>query len=327
MPEHPHGKSGHDSLSSQVSDPAESSGDARAFAPRSMHKIDLNLLVPLQALLVEANVTRAAERTNVGQPAMSASLARLRRHFNDPLLVRDGRDMKLTSFAASLMEPLNQVLGSMHALMETHATFDACALRRTFTIVTSDYVTIVLIKPLLQDIAEVAPGVAFNILPPSMSMPSLLRRVECDMVIAPRSLLPQDMLSYQNRDLFTDRFVVVADKDNATIGDSLSRDELTRLSYIDSLQDLELPDRRMPITMSMSAGNFTAPMYLVAGTRMVTLVQARLFELFGPRCGLRAVPLEEELPLTEAMYWHPKYTADPAHIWLRARLHDIAVSL
>ena len=305
--------------------------ESAAFAKRTLYKIDFNLLVPLQALLVEANVTRAAERTNVGQPAMSASLAKLRRHFKDPLLVRVGRGMKLTPFATSLLELVDQAVDSMQQVMGHHAEFDPGTLRRTFIVVTSDYVTIVLLKRFLQSIVDAAPGVALKVVPPGPHMLSALRRVECDLVIAPHEVLPpdlaRDIVSYPNRVLFSDRFVVVADQDNTALGGSLSLQALSKLPFIDATPDLGLTDKGVNATMCVSAGNFATPMHLVAGTSMVTLVHTRLYEAFGVDCGLRAIPLKEKVSLIESMYWHPRHTADPAHMWLRGKLADVAASL
>ena len=300
---------------------------ARGF----LAKIDFNLLVPLQALLAEANVTRAAERSNVGQPAMSASLAKLRRYFEDQLLTRDGRSMKLTPFAESLLEPVNQAVDFMQQVMGHHAAFDPGTLRRTFTVVTSDYVTIVLIKPLLQSIADTAPGVTVKVVAPGPQMLSALRRVECDLLIAPRKVLPRqmahDIASYPNRDLLTDRLVVVADRENTALKGSVSREALARLRFIDATPDLGPDEQSVNAPSCVSVGSFGASMHLVAGTSMVTLVQSRLYEVFGARCGLRVIPLEEQLSLTETMYWHPRYTADPAHIWLRGKLGEVAAAL
>ncbi|SDM31304.1 LysR family transcriptional regulator [Allokutzneria albata] len=294
-----------------------------------MSTLDLNLLVPLQALLVEANVTRAAERTGVGQPAMSASLAKLRRHFDDPLLVRDGRGMKLTPLATSLLEPVTELLGSLRTVLDNRAPFDPAALRRTFTIITSDYVATVLIKPLLRAIVPEAPHVRINLVQPKLSMVSLLRRVECDLVIAPQALMPPEALTYQHRELFTDHFVVVADKDNDSVHDPISIEELSRLPYLGFhapvLRELGLAEddvcARVP-------AHFTVAPHLVAGSRMVALVYTRLFELFGADAGLRAVSLDaQQRPVVEMMFWHPKYNADPAHTWLRAKLEEVAATI
>ena len=258
---------------------------------------------------------------------MSASLAKLRRHFKDPLLTRVGRSMKLTPFAVSLLELVNQAVDSMQQVMGHHATFDPGTLRRTFTVVTSDYVTIVLLKPFLQSIVDSAPGVTLDVVAPGPQMLSALRRVECDLLIAPQKVLPaemaQDIAGYPSRDLLTDRLVVVADRENTALGASASLQALAGLPFVDATPNLGLPDAARCI----SAGSFGVPMHLVAGTSMVTLVQSRLYEAFGARCGLRAIPLEEHLWLTEAMYWHPRHTADPAHMWLRGKLSEVAASV
>ena len=302
-------------------------GHTETLAKRSQRRIDFNLLLPLQALLTEANVTRAAERTNVGQPAMSASLAKLRRHFKDQLLVRNGRGMKLTPFATSLSELVNQAVDSMQRVIGHHTAFDPDTLRRTFTVITSDYVTIILLKPFLRSIMDTAPGIMLNVVPPGPHTLSALRRVECDLLIAPREMLPHDLAGYPNRDLFADRFVVVADKDNTALGGSLTIGELAGLPFIDTTPDLELSEQGVSATICLCAGNFGASMHLVAGTSMVTLAQVRLYEEFGSHCGLRAIPLREQLPLIESMYWHPRHTTDPAHSWLRGKIGEVAASL
>jgi DNA-binding transcriptional LysR family regulator len=270
-------------------------------------KIDFNLLIPLRALLAEANVTRAAERTGVTQPAMSGSLARLRRHFGDPLLTRDGRGMKLTPFGATLVEPVNRAVDSMRSALDGHSTVRPRLGGRTFTIATSDYVSIVLIKPLLQSLWASTQKVFLKIVPPSGDALSPLEGDECDLLIVPRSLAPHGKLEYHSRHLFTDRFVAVADAGNGTIGESMA-------SEADAVP-------------AVVAGSFSARMYLVAGTSMVALVQSRLYEMFGRKIGLRAVPLENELSLYETMYWHPRHAADPEHIWLRDQLSAVARTL
>ena len=301
------------------------SAATRASARGPLRKVDFNLLLPLQALLVEANVTRAAERANVGQPAMSASLAKLRRYFKDPLLARDGRDMKLTPFAESLLELVDQAVDHIQQVMGHHAVFDPGTLRRKFTVITDDYVTIVLIKRFLQAIVDEAPGVTINVVAPGPHMLSALRRGECDLVVASPEVLPPDAASYPNRVLLTDRFVVVADKDNTAA--SVSLQALAGLPFVDATAGRGLHDHGIDAPSRISTGSFGASMHLVAGTSMVTLTQTRLFEAFGAQCGLRAIPLKEKLSLTEAAYWHPRHTPDPAHMWLRSKLSDIATSL
>ncbi|MGW2330342.1 LysR family transcriptional regulator [Streptomyces sp. NPDC001700] len=292
-------------------------------------QIDINLMIPLHALLTEANVTRAAERTMVGQPAMSASLAKLRKHFGDPLLVRDGRKMALTPLGVSLRGPVAQAIESIHAVLDTTSSFDPGLLDRTFTVVASDYIAIVLLKPFLQEIADEAPGVRLNIVAPRDGVMPLVRRAQCDLLVAPSPIVPEEILSYRKRDLFTDELLVIADKGNDRVGETVSVEELHRLGCLEAVPQVFLePDPDTPDTSvrrMISAGYFSGAMHLVAGTRLVALAQARLFSLIGPACGLRAVRLEADVPpLIHTMYWHHHHTADPAHLWLRDKLAQVA---
>jgi DNA-binding transcriptional LysR family regulator len=303
------------------------SPEATSVAHDPLLTIDLNLLIPLQALLVEANVTRAAERTGVTQPAMSGSLARLRRHFGDPLLTRNGRGMKLTPFGAALVEPVDHAVESMRSVLGSRSTVESHLVSRTFTIVTSDYVSIVLIKPFLQSLWNADQNVSVKIVPVSDDVLSPLESDECDLLIAPRAVLPEGKMNYHSRHLFTDRFVAVADADNTTLGESTAFTDVTKLIHFNALRGMEMPGIELGPAMAAMTGSFGARMYLVAGTPMIALVQSRLYELFGRGIGLRAIPLESETSLYLTMYWHPRHAADPEHIWLRDKLSDVAQSL
>lgn len=303
------------------------SPEATSVPHDPLRKIDLNLLIPLQALLVEVNVTRAAERTGVTQPAMSGSLARLRRHFGDPLLTRNGRGMELTPFGAALAEPVDRAVDSMRSALGSRSTPKSRLVTRTFTVVASDYVSIVLIKPLLQSLWSSNLNVSLKIVPISDDTLSPLEADECDLLVAPRSVLPQGKLSYHSRHLFTDRFVAVADADNTTPGDSIAFDDIAELLHVSIPQGVKMPWIERDPALAVSAGSFSARMHLVVGTPMIALVQSRLYELFGQEIGLRAIPLESEIFLHETMYWHPRHAADPEHIWLRDKLSDVAQSL
>ncbi|MEK8173317.1 LysR family transcriptional regulator [Streptomyces sp. M19] len=102
-------------------------------------RLDLNLLIPLNALLLERNVTKAAERLSVAQPSMSATLAKLRRHFDDPLLIREGRALVLTPFAESLLQPVENALIASREVLTSGRSFEPDTDQRTFTVVASDY--------------------------------------------------------------------------------------------------------------------------------------------------------------------------------------------
>src|SRR5580692_6360726 len=112
-------------------------GPLARWTAMQLNRFDLNLLIALDALLHEKNVTRAAERVFVSQPAMSAALQKLREFFDDQLLVRVGRDMQLTPRGLSLVEPVREALLRIQATLGTQPTFDPATVRRTFTLIVS----------------------------------------------------------------------------------------------------------------------------------------------------------------------------------------------
>src|SRR5919198_2534586 len=115
----------------------------------NLKSADLNLLVALDALLTERNVTRAAERLSLGQPATSAALRRLRRLFDDQLLVRRGRVMELTPLARTLVTPVREILQGIDGLLSIRPEFDPECDERSFSVMASDYVALILLRPLL----------------------------------------------------------------------------------------------------------------------------------------------------------------------------------
>ena len=160
--------------------------DSKGGGPVSLRGFDLNLFPALEALLEERNVTRAAERLSLGQPAMSAALARLRRHFDDPLLVRDGRVYQLSTFAQSLVEPVREAMAAVEAAATAIRAFDPATDTRSFTIATSDYAALVFLRPLLARLADDAPQIRLRLVPITVDMGDALRRGSLDLVILPQ---------------------------------------------------------------------------------------------------------------------------------------------
>src|SRR3989440_5727714 len=131
----------------------------------SLSGVDLNLLVALDALLAERSVTRAADRVGLSQPGMSNALARLRRLFGDPLLVREGLALVPTPRAASLRQPVQEALSLIQQALDNRPGFDPAADHATFTVSCSDYSLLMLIGPLVRRLAAAAPGLPIQGLP------------------------------------------------------------------------------------------------------------------------------------------------------------------
>ena len=302
----------------------------------ALRHADLNLLLSLNALLEQRHVTRAAESIGIGQPAMSAALARLRRLFGDPLLVRSGRVLELTPMGQALVEPLHAALTGLEQLLATTPGFDPSVDSRTFTVVASDYVTLVLLRPLLELLYREAPGVVVNVVPVDGATAVQLERSQVDLVIMPRELPGTGMAGFPHRALFTDRYVPVVWTLNHDVGDVLDRAAMQRLPYVrynavsggPAYVDVQLRELGIEPKVALSTLSFTLVPSLLPGTSLFAFVHERLVAASHLRRDLKILDTPIKLaPIVETMYWHPVLHSDPAHQWLRERLVTLAGNL
>jgi len=302
----------------------------------ALRRVDLNLLVPLDALLERRHVTNAANAVGIGQSAMSAALARLRRIFDDPLLVRNGRVHELTPLGQSLVEPVRAALISLEQLLATKPNFDPKVDERTFTLVASDYVTLVLLRPLLERLYDEAPKVAVNVIPVSGATEAELEHSQVDLVIMPRELESTDMHRFPSRRLFDDRYVAAVWKHHREVGDSIDREQLQRLRYVryyapsggGAFVDTQLANLGITMEIALSTQSFTLVPWLLPGTSLFAFVHERLLRATSVRSELRVVDCDIPLrPIVETMYWHPVFHNDPAHYWLRECVATLAANL
>ena len=298
--------------------------------------VDLNLLVALAALLEERNLTRAGEKTNMSQPAMSGALARLRRHFDDELLVRDGREYVLTPLAARLLPDVRDALRQVERTLDARPEFDPATSTRTFSLVMSDYVVTVLVDPLLRRVHEVAPGVGLTIspLPPDLQ--------ESDRVLLQHDLLIGPLgfgFPGESRELFRDPFVCITDPANPRLAKGkLTMDDIAelplaiatfgqppgQLSAVERvLETLGVP-RHVQVT---TVGWLPLP-FVVAGTDLVAILPERLARRVAATVGVAVCePPFGAAELIEAAWWHPTRSGDPALRWLRSIVAEVAAEL
>ena len=188
----------------------------------NLQGFDLNLLVALDALLTERNVTRAGRRMNLSQSAMSGALGRLRVFFKDELLVVVGRRMVLTPLAQDLIQPLRDVLLQVQSTVANKPRFDPGSSERHFSIAVSDYVMSVLIVDLLRHVKVEAPKITFDLRPVGRRATEDLDGGELDFLIAPEYLAavhPAEVL-------FEDSHTCLAWNRNRHVGSSISLDRV-----------------------------------------------------------------------------------------------------
>ncbi|HWJ34048.1 MAG TPA: LysR family transcriptional regulator [Steroidobacteraceae bacterium] len=298
------------------------------------HKLDLNLLTALKALLAEKNVTRAGEIVHVTQSAMSGILARLREYFGDPLIVQIGRRMELTPLAESLVEPVNDVLLRIDATIATRPEFNPLTTRRHFSVVASDYSINVLLLGVLRRVHHDAPGMSLEFRPPSESAPAELEAGEVDFIVNPES---QNSPLQSGAILFEDSYTIVVDADNSEVGDSVGIEQYLALRHVafksgkHGLPQFETwmanrhgDERRVEVI----AHSFYLLPHLVIGTARLATMHTRLAQQLAVGLPVRLVKPKFEIPrLIEVLQWHKYRDLDPGSMWLRDVILDGARAL
>jgi DNA-binding transcriptional LysR family regulator len=294
-----------------------------------LHRFDLNLLVTLDALLTEKNVTRAGLRMNLSQSAMSGALARLRDFFQDELLVPMGRQMVLTPLAEDLVQPVRDVLLQVQATIATKPRFDPGTSTRHFSIAVSDYVTSVLMVDFLRDIQSESPSITFELRPVGKRAAEALESGELDLLIAPE---PYVSAVHPKQVLFQDTHTCVAWKKNKKVGSTISVDQYLALGHVivhvgdvgsanyDERVLRGLNHRR---NIEVVTPSFDLAPQLVIGTDRITTVATRLACKYASLLPIKLLPVPIDIPpMTEVLQWHRAHEQDPAHTWLRSQLQQ-----
>ncbi|PIA98597.1 MULTISPECIES: LysR family transcriptional regulator [Streptomyces] len=301
----------------------------------NLGSVDLNLLLALDALLTERNVTRAATRVGLSQPGMSSALARLRKLFDDPLLVREGTTLVATARAEALMQPVREALDIIQRALNNRLGFDPDTDECTVRISCSDYSVLILIGPLVRRLAAEAPGVTIQIRPRSPDPSRMLRDGATDLVIEPTAIMGE--VSLPSQPLFTDRWLCGVWEGNSQVGDELSMQTYLRLGHVIYSMAADLPaavvDTYLARTAPPRRVEFTVESFLIApallqGTDLITLVLERSVPHLPSTAAIRLLDPPLELPaLIQRLWWSPHRTTDPALTWVRAKIGEVAASL
>jgi LysR family transcriptional regulator, nod-box dependent transcriptional activator len=301
---------------------------------------DLNLLVALDALLTERNVTRAAERLFVSQPAMSNALQRIRDQFKDQILVREGREMMPTPLAQSLIAPVREMLLQSARLLEADYDFHPREAKRTFRILMSDYCATVLMGPLVKILYNEAPGLRCEALPLTGRTIAALLGGEADMCITAQDLRlldPEaDAALFGHVTLFEDEFVCAVDAAHPDVGEALDLETFLRLPHAVmrfgesalSLEEQTLKRLDLDFPITAVAPTFSSLPMLLSGTPLIITIQRKLLNRLSAAVPMRAFTPPIAIPrLVETLYWHHRSEHDKAHAWLREAIGRAASML
>jgi DNA-binding transcriptional LysR family regulator len=294
----------------------------------NLSALDLNLLVALDALLRDANVSRAALRIGLSQPAASHALQRLREVLGDPLLVRVGARMELTPRAQGLRGPLAQALDQVRGLFIPEA-FDASSSERQFRLMMPDLAVELLMPPLMTKIAQAAPNVRLDIVPwrgPAIFNAEFARTI--DLVIS----IGNAFKGFHRQLLYTDRDALAVRRGHPA-GAKLSRREtflgarhvaVVIRGQNEDLVDGWLRSKGIERRIALVVPGYIEAMHVAARTDLVAFVPRRLISALTRPLALAAVPPPLDPGIDEQFMFHPtRAQFDPGSIWLRSLMLGI----
>lgn len=299
------------------------------------NKLDLNLLVALDALLTEESVSRAAEKIHLSQSAMSAALRRLREFFNDELFVVVGRRMRPTPLALELAIPVQRILHEVQADVIQREPFDPKTSERLVSIAASDYAIRVFLPAITEQLQRDAPNIRLDIWP--LTGTNILAKFaagDIDLVITLDQNLQSDL---PKAGLYTEDFVVIAWDQNDEISQGLTLEDYERLGHVvvqlgsyrtASIDEIFISERGIKRRAEIIVGAFDHAPDFVVKTRKIATIQRRLATRFAATMPLRIHELPFEAPTLDiGMQWHRHNTADAAHSWFRERVKDIIAAM
>lgn len=296
----------------------------------NLNRLDLNLLVALDALLVERSITHAAERLHLSPSATSGALARLREFFGDELLTQIGRRMVPTPLGESLQVAVRDSLLHVQATVEIRPQFDPKTSKRNFKLMMSDYVATVLMPRVLRRLQQEAPAVTLEMLANDEPWESLSRG-EIDFLVLPKNFVRSD---HPAQILFEDEYVCVCWSGNTAIGDSIGLEQCLSLGHVVARLGTQRPPtidtwfferfghaRRVEII----ATTFGSVPHMLEGTNRISIMHRRLAAVYSGSLPLKVLPVPLEMPrLVEMIQWHQFRDRDPARIWLTEVLTSAA---
>ncbi|MFT4629415.1 MAG: DNA-binding transcriptional LysR family regulator [Dinoroseobacter sp.] len=307
----------------------------------NLSNIDLNLLVYFSVLLREGNVTKAAEHLGLSQPAMSNGLRRLRKVFNDPLLVRTSNGMMPTDKAKELQPLVQKVLSQIELFVQPTIEFEPTNSKRLFRVMASDYAETTLLPRVRTRMAEEAPDTALDILTPSDVTFQDIELGNVDLVINRFDQLPQSLhLSVLWGDNFScvmredhplrkgfdlEKYLraqhVWVNKTGMGVATGVNPDDIQKLGWVDiALDDLGYKRR-----ISVYTRHYISAIQLTQQQDLIATVATRSTHLVNHFENLAIVPAPFEIPNIELhMVWSPLLHHNIAHKWFRNVIRDVA---
>jgi len=297
-----------------------------------LNRLDLNLLVALDALLTERSITRAAERIHLSQPATSGALARLREFFGDEILVRVGAQMKPTPLGESLAAPVHNILLQVKSMVDRGLDFVPEESERKFRIMCSDYSVNTIVNPLVEHLAKVAPKLQLDLMVPNSTPKESFEQGEIDFLIMPLHFLSQD---HPSTSLFKEGFVCIGWDQNPAFDPHISEETFLSSGHVSARFGSQRQPSQDQIILSQDFGiqprvevftsTFNAIPPMLVNTMRIATCYENLARTWSKHLPLKSSPVPFELPhITWGVQWHKFRELDPGIQWLRDQMTLIA---
>lgn len=291
----------------------------------NLHRLDLNLLLTLDVLLSEHNVTRAAQRLNLSQPSVSVQLARLREIFDDPLLLPGPRGMQPTARADGLREPLRQALEALQRAVSPVSEFNPAQAQVTWRVAATDYTETAVLLPLLGRLRAAAPASRLAIF--ELNPGQIQRQAEqgdIDLFFHLRDGSPPAL---HQRLLFSERYVLAGRVNHPALQRRPTLEQFCSLEHVivspegggfSAATDLALAQRGLTRNVVLSVPHFLFMLDALARTDLVAVLPERLVAKSGVLSVVE--PPVELAGFDMLMLWHERLHRDPGHKWLRQQI-------
>lgn len=296
-------------------------------------RVDLNLFIVFEAIYVEGSVTRASQKLNLTQPAISHALGRLRLLFDDQLFVRQGHTMVSTPLARSIIEPVRRSLRGFEVTLNGLDRFDPATTQRKFTLALRDVLESTLLPPLMVRIDQNAPQATIAAIQVDRrELENELAAGTLDCAIDVLLPLSADILHTR---IVVDKTVVVARKGHPQMNGTLDLETYLKQDHIlassrrkgPGLEDFELSRLGLQRRIRLRCQHYFAACRVVSQTDLILTMPERYARVANRQFDNQLLPLPLETPSWDVyLYWHANVNHDPANKWLREQLQESFLS-
>ncbi|WP_226632708.1 LysR family transcriptional regulator [Novosphingobium profundi] len=297
-------------------------------------RYDLNLLPIFVALMEERNVTRAAQRVGMTQPALSNALSRLRVMLQDQLFIRERYGIQPTPIALELAPTIAEALAKLDDAVLGQQAFDPAKAERVFTIAPNGYVEFVLVPAVVARLQQVAPGIKLRLTPYGNDLAETGVVSGTTALVLGRIVDPPDNLVVQH--LMDESLACAVRADHPSVGDAMTRAQFEALKHVNIMppgrmraglfQALAQQDLKREVAISVT--NFFAVAEMVAATDYCATLPSLICQRLRQDPRLKILPTPVDLgTFPVEMAWHVRYRQDPAHRWLRGLIADVVREL